>query len=422
MVAMRNIDRLKVLFLAPYCDGKDVGESFNSHRWAKALSPHVDLTVLSLHRAGQVPLAEQLPEAETHTWDEIPFFAKFERFNAIAKPAYIKYYFHARKWIAEALRSGKQFDLIHQMTPAAARYPSPAAGFSIPNIHGPIQGSIETPDGFKEACKENAAWYMRLRNIDKLRFQRDPFLRKSYQNTNMILVGSSYMRDFLALAGATDNIEELVHLNIDGLIEHPDRVFRKGDSMKLLHVGRIVRTKGLLDTIRACAKIKDKVPFTLDVIGDGNNAEICKAEAKKLGLHDQIRFLGKLPRQEVENYYARCHALVFPSFREPAGGVVIEAMRHGLPVITTNIGGPGYYVTDKSGIRVEAISPEQLSNDLAEAIQKLIEDPDYYTRLQNGAYDRAIEIGNFKKKVDWLLSKYHDISNSSNMELQAANT
>jgi glycosyltransferase involved in cell wall biosynthesis len=405
---MTGSARLNVLFLAPYCDGGDVGESFNSNRWAKALAQHVDITVLSLHRKGQRPLQEQLPDAETHTWNELPVLDRFERFNAIAKPAYVKYYLCARRWIRQALASGRSFDLIHQMTPAAARYPSAGAGFGIPLVHGPIQGSVETPEGFKDACSENSAWYMKLRNVDKSRLKHDPLLRSSYQKAALVLVGSSYMRDLLALADV-QRVEELVHLNIDGLVEHPERSYRIGEPMRLLHVGRTVRTKGLLDAIRALAAIKDSASFTLDVVGDGDNLAECKTEAARLELGDLIRFHGKLPRQAVEDYYASCHALVFPSFREPAGGVVIEAMRHGLPVVTTNVGGPGYYVTDECGFRVGAINPEQMSNDLAQAIAKLINEPGLYQQLQAGAYSRAMQLGDFEGKLQWLLDRYREL-------------
>ena len=45
-------------------------------------------------------------------------------------------------------------------------------------------------------------------------------------------------------------------------------------------------------------------------------------------------------RAEVEALYESHDLFCFPSFREPAGGVLYEAMRHGLPVITTDRGGP----------------------------------------------------------------------------------
>ena len=405
---MGNTGKLRVLFLAPFCDGNDVGESFNSHRWASRLSEHVELTVLSLHRKGQVPIAQQLPAARTVAWQEPAFFAQFERFNAIAKPGYVKYFYLVKRWLRDALGRGETFDLIHQMTPAAMRYPSPGIGFGIPLIHGPVQGSLETPEGFKEDCNENTAWYMKLRNVDRFRLQHDPWLRRSYQQADLMLVGSGYARDLLNLA-QPKAIAELVHLNIDSVIEHPERPFPIAGSLKLLHVGRTVRTKGLLDTVRALALLKENIKVTLDVIGEGNNLEACTEEAKQLGLNN-ITFHGKQPRSVVEDFYAKSDVLVFPSFREPAGGVVLEAMRHGLPVITTNLGGPGFYVTEQSGFTVDAVNPQQLSNDLAKAITTLAQDPELYRQLQIGAYERVQELGNMERKLEWLVNTYRSLA------------
>ncbi|MEE2732189.1 MAG: glycosyltransferase family 4 protein [Pseudomonadota bacterium] len=406
---MNSGKKLNILFLAPFCDGKDVGESFNSHRWASKLMDRVNLTVLSLHRKGQIPLAEQLPNARTQTWNEPAFFAQFERFNAIAKPGYVKYYYAVKQWLHEALKNGETFDVIHQMTPAAMRYPSPGIGFNIPLIHGPVQGSLETPEGFKSECNESTAWYMKLRNIDRFRLRNDPWLRKSVQQADLMLVGSRYARELLELAQPKE-VAELVHLNIEEIVEHPERKNPEPGNLKLLHVGRTVRTKGLLDSIRALAQLEKDLNVSLDVVGDGDNMSACVAEVKRLKLESKVIFHGKQPRAQVEGFYANCDALLFPSFREPAGGVVLEAMRHGLPVITTNLGGPGYYVNDECGFTVDAVTPAQLSEDIAKAVTKLATEPGLYGKMQQGAYERVKDLGNMDKKLNWLLDQYQRLS------------
>lgn len=400
-------NKRKVLFLAPYCNGGDVGEQFNSHRWAKALSSRIDLTVLSLHRRGQVPLAEQLPGVKVVTWKDSDWFAKFERFDSIAKPSYIKYYYLARQWIKSELKKGADFDLIHQMTPAALRYPSPGAGLGLPLVHGPMQGGIETPLGMRSECKEGSAWYMKLRQLDRLRIKYDPLLRGSLQKSDLILVGSNYVRSLLHPI-KIKNIAELVHLNIDGLVRHPERKLDLTRGIELLYVGRIIRTKGLLDAIRALGMLEG-FNFKLHVVGEGDNYPQCEAALKELNLEEKIVFHGKQPRHKVEEFYGKCDLFLFPSFREPAGGVVLEAMRHGLPVITTTIGGPGYYVNQSCGITVEVNSPEQLAKALAQAINEIASKPELYTRLSEGAYQRAEELGNFDKKLDWLLQQYENL-------------
>ena len=93
---------------------------------------------------------------------------------------------------------------------------------------------------------------------------------------------------------------------------------------------------------RACATpsarwrlLPDLPDVTLTQAGDGEELELCKAEAERLGVADRVNFLGRIPRQQVEELYASSDAFLFPSFREPSGSVVFEAMRHGLPVIAS---------------------------------------------------------------------------------------
>ncbi len=74
-----------------------------------------------------------------------------------------------------------------------------------------------------------------------------------------------------------------------------------------------------------------------------------------------------MPRQDV---------FVFPSFREPSGNAVIEAMSHGLPLIVADQGGPGFVVDDNCGIRIPVEDPKQFASRLASAIRELASAPD----------------------------------------------
>ncbi|NIR59104.1 MAG: glycosyltransferase family 1 protein, partial [Gammaproteobacteria bacterium] len=62
--------------------------------------------------------------------------------------------FHARarRWVRRAISAGRHFDVAHQLTPIALRYPSPVTGLGIPVVLGPLAGSIETPGPFEAEC------------------------------------------------------------------------------------------------------------------------------------------------------------------------------------------------------------------------------------------------------------------------------
>ena len=168
--------KLHVLALAPYCDGLDVGEAWCAHQWISNLSRHARVTLLTLRRDGQVPASRQLPNVEVVEWGERLGSQRFSRLSSMLKPSYLGFYMEARRWIARALRRGMNFDIAHQFSPIALRYPTPLAEFQIPYVIGPLGGSLDTPPGFAAECR-SSAWYTHLRRLDHWRLRRDPTLR-----------------------------------------------------------------------------------------------------------------------------------------------------------------------------------------------------------------------------------------------------
>jgi glycosyltransferase involved in cell wall biosynthesis len=397
------------LAVAPYCDGQDVGEAWCAHQWIKHLAERADVTLLTLHRKGRTPASEQLPNVEVIEWDERLYFEKFSRLSSMLKPGYVSFYKNAQRWIEQAIQQGRVFDIGHQFTPIALRYPSPLAQFPIPFVLGPQGGSLETPAGFAAEC-QSSAWYTRLRGLDSLRLRRDTMLRNSYRSASLILGVAPYVADLLG--GLSQRFEVISELGIEKLAaERP--ISEARGHINLVHVGRGVRTKGLRDAVRALAKLPQDVSAHLDVAGSGEEIAICQDEAKSLGVADKITFHGQVSREEVEELYRQADAFLFPSFREPSGSVVFEAMRNGLPVITTDRGGPGFVVDASCGITVPANFPEQLAADLGAAITSLARKPELRRRLALGSRDRIASIGLWDNKIEQLLNFYEETLTSN---------
>jgi glycosyltransferase involved in cell wall biosynthesis len=148
---------------------------------------------------------------------------------------------------------------------------------------------------------------------------------------------------------------------------------------------------------------------TLDSAGDGEEIALCRAEAESLGIADRIRFHGHLPRQEVERLYASSDLFVFPSFREPSGRVISEAMRWGLPVLAADCGGPGHVVNASCGFKVAAENPEQLASDIANVIQRVAERPYHLVPMRAAARKKVAREGLWPAKAKTMLSAYQDV-------------
>jgi glycosyltransferase involved in cell wall biosynthesis len=399
--------RPKVLALAPYCDGLDVGEAWCAYQWIAHLAERADVTLLTLRRTGRVPPSVQLPGLEVIEWEECLAPRRFSRFASMLKPGYLGFFGQARRWIGAALSTGRRFDVAHQFSPIALRYPSPLAGFPVPYVLGPLGGSLDTPAAFADECG-SSAWYTRLRALDRWRLRSDPLLRRSFAGAAAVLGVAPYVQELLE-STPLQRFEIMSELGIEALAPPRERTGPRG-KLRLVHVGRAVRTKGLRDAVRALALLPCDVAVHLHVAGQGEETTLCQQEAARLGVAGCITFHGQLPRTAVEDLYAEADAFLFPSFREPSGSVIFEALRHGLPVVTVDRGGPGFVIDDSCGIRVPALDPVQLPAALAAAIRRLARDPALRLRLRNGARTRVATIGLWRNKVDWLLGLYRELA------------
>jgi glycosyltransferase involved in cell wall biosynthesis len=152
--------------------------------------------------------------------------------------------------------------------------------------------------------------------------------------------------------------------------------------------GRIVERKGIDVLINAFAQAGNLLQSssTLIIIGTGFDEDKLRNLASKLGITNNVRFLGH--SREVVKYYQASDIFVLPSYAEGMPNSLLEAMACGLPVIASRIGGVVDVVEDgKSGILVE---PGDVSG-LASAMVRLLKDAELRQRLGAEARKRIVE-------------------------------
>jgi len=104
----------------------------------------------------------------------------------------------------------------------------------------------------------------------------------------------------------------------------------------VLFLSRIHPKKGLVNLIKAWAKLQP-INWRLVIAGPdegGHLAEVISA-ARKNGVSDAIDYLGEVEGELKASIYQNADLFVLPTFSENFGVVVLEALAHGLPVITT---------------------------------------------------------------------------------------
>ena len=194
----------------------------------------------------------------------------------------------------------------------------------------------------------------------------DPLLRASYSRAACILGVAPYVKDILGDVPLR-RFESVLELGVDEVAPAQPRQMETG-RLDVLHVGRMVRTKGLRDVIRALALLPDLPGHPADQRGRGEELELCRAEAEKLGVDDRVSFLGRVPRAEVEALNESQDLFASRPSREPAGGVLYEAMRHGLPVITADRAVPPRSSTKARASGVPVTDPATFAADIAAAL------------------------------------------------------
>ena len=148
-----------------------------------------------------------------------------------------------------------------------------------------------------------------------------------------------------------------------------------GTDRVILFVGRLVYRKGLHVLIRAAARVHDVFPDALFLIaGEGYTRPWAALLARRLGIHDNVRFLGHVPPSLLPSLYASSTVFALPSlFGESFGIVLLEAMSAGCPVVASRVGGVGEVVKDRvTGLLVEPGSAQ----DLAKGLVHILSDSD----------------------------------------------
>jgi glycosyltransferase involved in cell wall biosynthesis len=156
---------------------------------------------------------------------------------------------------------------------------------------------------------------------------------------------------------------------------------------RLVMVARYGAQKDHPTLLRALAELRG-YPWELDLIGDGPLMGETESLAAELGLAERVHFLGQ--RNDVDSILARAQVSLLITNWEGFPLSILEAMRAGLPVVASAVGGVGESVRDgENGYLV----PRGAVAHLRERLERLLTDPELRARL--GANGRARFVRDF---------------------------
>lgn len=228
-----------------------------------------------------------------------------------------------------------------------------------------------------------------------------PFWRlykKFLAQSDLIHVQSPQMLDNSMVKDFKDKaimIPYLINSTVEFNSDNVEKIKKQFLGEKIIFaLGRHVKYKGFKYLIEAMKDIKGAI---LILGGKGPLTEEYRNYIEKNNLEEKVILLGKIPEGDLEDYYEACDLFILPSIlpSETFAVVQLEAMKHGKPVINTNLGtGVNYVSIDKeTGLTVK---PENI-DELAEAINTLLNNDELRLQYGQNARKRVKDVFDIEK-------------------------
>jgi N-acetyl-alpha-D-glucosaminyl L-malate synthase BshA len=126
--------------------------------------------------------------------------------------------------------------------------------------------------------------------------------------------------------------------------DHFRKMLTGGGEKILIHTSNFRKVKRTEDVIKIYAKLSESISVKLMMVGDGPERNLAEELCRKMGLCDNIYFLGN--QNAVEEIYSIGDLFLIPSQSESFGLAALEAMACGVPVISSDVGGLPEVVKD----------------------------------------------------------------------------
>ncbi|GIO84252.1 hypothetical protein J25TS5_11840 [Paenibacillus faecis] len=207
--------------------------------------------------------------------------------------------------------------------------------------------------------------------------------RELEHRTDLMLTVSRSFRDYLS---PYVNHPEKIGVIPNGFDEKRFKpVPHENEVAQLVTVCRLVPAKGLDTLLEACAELKNRgLPYVLHIIGDGPIRKELEELAQRLGIYNETIFYGyTLHPEEFMPFF---DIFVLPSRAEAFGSVFAEAALCSLTLVGSDVGGIAEQIENGSnGLLVPPEEPILL----ADALEKVIGDPDYRYQLARSGSEYA---------------------------------
>lgn len=412
--------RLKVLMSAYACEpglGSEPGVGWNT---AREMASYHDIWVITRANNRVVIEAElsERPIANLHfIYFDLPRWLRWWKRGQFGIHLYyylwqIGIYFISRRWHQKV-----RFDLVHHVTFVRYWMPSFLVFLGVPFIWGPVGGGESAPKNFYKTFSWRGRIAEHLRDFARWLGERDPFVKLTAAKAQVAYATTPDTCRKIAKLGRLDTtVLSAIAINEDEFSKVTDNDIADAKCI-VLCVGRLVDWKGFHLAIQAFGSVHEKLPDSeLWIIGSGPQEETLRALASTLNLTEKIIFFGQLPRDQVFQRMKRASILLHPSLHDSGCWVCLEAMAAECCVLCLDIGGPATMVATQTGRKIPVFSPDQVINDLSQAIMELALNDDQRMSMCKAGREYALQNFTWKKVARHWHEEYKKLFNRLAME------
>jgi glycosyltransferase involved in cell wall biosynthesis len=337
-----------------------------------------------------------------------------KRRRPIPWQAHVHYY----AWQVAAYHRGRSlhervgFDIVHHVTYVRYYSPSFLSLLPVPFLWGPVGGAESAPLSFWRTFGVRGMIYESLRSLARHLGEVDPFVRMTARRSALARATTAETAVRLRKIGAR-NVEITDQAGLAEWEVWPksveDRDTERGaETAFFLTVARLLHWKGIHLSLRAFSQARlSNAEYW--IVGPGPEKPRLESLTRRLGITDKVRFIGEVPRHEVQSLLDNCVALVHPSLHDSGGFACLEAMAAGKPVICLATGGPATQVTGDTGFLIPATTPKETIHGIAVAMRRVAEDEALRTTLGRNGSRRARELFTWRRRGRVLSDLYEQL-------------
>jgi glycosyltransferase involved in cell wall biosynthesis len=408
----RSRQRKKILISAYACDPGRGSEPGVGWHLVRQMSRFEQVWVITrANNRGPIEAAvasEPLPN--THfVYFDLPRWIRFWKRGQAGILLYyylwqVGVYFIARKSHREV-----GFDLVHHLTFSKYWTPSFLVLLPVPFLWGPVGGGDAPPPAFWGAFSLKGILYETMRNIARGLGELDPFVRLTARRSALVLANTQGDHRKVRSLGAR-NVHLFSHMGMETRLGGQTPKLFAHKRFRIVSLGRFLQWKGFDLGLRAFALLQRQYPASeYWLIGDGPERKRLEKLSVHLGVSDWVKFSGSMPRADALACLTQCDVLLHPSLYDSAPSACLEAMAAQLPIVCLNVSGPALQVTETSGIRIAARTPEQVVGDLAVALGQLAGNTALLRSLAQGARERVEANYDWDRKGEQLAAIYDEL-------------